>query len=70
MGKSGNALTMDLIRWIWRFMSSLGTRRLRPENPEICMDVPLTGFILQPVRVSNARRLSRGPNAPNRRSDL
>jgi len=70
MGKSGKALAMDLIRWIWLFLGSLGTRRLRPENPEICMDVPLTRLNVVPVRVSSGRRLSRGPNAPNQRANL
>jgi hypothetical protein len=70
MGKSGKTLAMDLIRWIWLFMGSLGTRRLRPENPKISMEIPLTGLIRVPVRVSSGGRLSRGPNAPNRRANL
>lgn len=70
MGNSGKALAMDLIRWIWLFVGPLGTQRLRPENPKFRMEIPLTTLFLVPVRASSGRRLSRGPNAPNRRADL
>jgi len=68
MGKSGKSLAMDLVCWIWRFMNTGEARVIRPKNPNIFMAIPLTTFSLVPVRVSLGRRLSRGPNAPNRQS--
>jgi hypothetical protein len=70
MGKTGKAIVMDLLRWIWLFMGSEGTWRLRPENPIFFMEFPLARRIRAPIRVSGGGRLSRGPNAPNRRTDL
>ena len=70
MRELGKALAMDLIRWIWLFLHSFGIRRPVTEKTEIGMDTPLTRIYLVPARACNGGRMSRGPTAPNRRSNL
>jgi hypothetical protein len=70
MRELGKALSMDLIRWIWLFLNSLGIRQPGTEHREIRMDIPLAKTSLAPAYSRSGGRSSRGPTIPNRRSDL
>lgn len=61
---------MDLIRWILLFFDSLRMRRPTRVCRNIGIEIPMATATLVPVRAQSGRRLPRGPNLVNRRSDL
>jgi hypothetical protein len=70
MREWGKTIAIDLIRWILLFFNAYRMRQHVWENPRMNGDVPLATAALAPVRARSGGRLSRGPTALHRRSDL